>query len=84
MSTRLQVIVDEADLTRLRRVARREGLTVSAWVRRVLRDAARRSPRGDVSRKLAAIRAAAEHSFPAPDIHVMLDEIERGRAADAP
>jgi hypothetical protein len=83
MSTRLQVVVESADLTRFRRVARREGLTVSAWVRRVLRESARRSPRGDVGRKLAAIRAAANHSFPAPDIDVMLAEIELGRAGDA-
>ena len=80
MSVRLQVLLDEADLTRLRRVARKEGLTVSAWVRRVLMESAKRAPQGDVSRKLAAVRAAAKHSFPAPDIDTMLAEIERGYA----
>ena len=80
MSVRLQVLLDEADLARLRRVARKEGLTVSAWVRRVLMESAKRAPQGDVSRKLAAVRAAAKHSFPAPDIDTMLAEIERGYA----
>jgi len=78
MSVRLQVLLDEADLARLRRVARKEGLTVSAWARRVLMESAKRAPQGDVSRKLAAVRAAAKHSFPAPDIDTMLAEIERG------
>ena len=84
MSARLQVLLDEADLAKLRRTARREGLTVSAWVRRVLLDSARRSPHGDLSRKLAAVRAAAKHSFPAPDIAAMLAEIERGCLGNEP
>ena len=47
--------------------------------------AARRTvPRGDASRKLATIRAAANHSFPAPDIDQMLAEIERGYGTGTP
>ena len=33
-------------------------------------------------RKIAAVRAALEHHFPAPDIDHMLHEIDRGRSTD--
>jgi hypothetical protein len=37
----------------------------------------------DVERKLAAMRAAAEHNVaPSPDIDVMLEEIEGGYLSD--
>jgi len=36
---------------------------------------------GDMSRKLAVMRAAASHRFPTADIDQMLDEIERGYSA---
>ncbi len=46
MSKRLQVVVSDADLDEIRDAARRSNLTVSAWVRRTLRDAAGRDRRG--------------------------------------
>jgi 16S rRNA U516 pseudouridylate synthase RsuA-like enzyme len=75
---RLQVLLDEGDLEQIRRIAEREGMTVSEWVRRVLRQAGRGRASGDPARKLAAVRSAARHSFPTGDIEQMLDEIERG------
>ena len=39
MSKRLQVVFDEAEYAAVQGAAEREGLTVSAWVRRALRDA---------------------------------------------
>lgn len=78
MSARLQVVVDEAELRRYERTARSVGLTLSEWVRGVLRDAEREVGQGDVDGKLAAVRSAARHAFPAPDVEVMLAEIERG------
>jgi len=39
-------------------------------------------PERDLKKKLAAIRAAAEYQFPAPDIETMLAEIERGYLSD--
>lgn len=39
MSKRLQVVFDEAEYAAVQRAAERAGLTVSAWVRRTLRDA---------------------------------------------
>ena len=82
MSTRLQVVVDDADLERFQAAAEREGVTLSEWVRRALRGAERVTPKGDPRHKLAAIRAAARLAFPVGDVDEMLAEIERGYQQD--
>lgn len=84
MSKRLQVLFDEGELREVREAASREGIPVSEWVRRALRDARRREPRGDLDEKVRAIREAAGHSFPTADIDEMLGEIERGYLAKTP
>jgi hypothetical protein len=81
---RLQVVVDEAEMREIQRSARRERLTVSAWVRRCLREARRRQPSRDGERKLQAVREAARHSFPTADLDQMLAEIEAGYTDTAP
>jgi hypothetical protein len=78
MSQRLQVLVDEAELRRIRQLARRNNMTVAEWVRKTLREASQREPSIESDKKLKVIRAAAEHSFPVSDIDIMLGEIERG------
>jgi hypothetical protein len=78
MSTRLQVILSDAELASLKEVAAREGVTVSEWVRRSLREASRRQTTGRVDDRLTAVRVAADYTFPTADINAMLDEIERG------
>lgn len=78
MSTRLQVVVDDAELKRFRRAARRHGVNLSEWVRRALREAERSSPSASAEHKIDAIRAAQAHDFPTGDIDEMLDDIERG------
>ena len=84
MSKRLQVLLDEAELRDVREAADRQGIPVSEWVRRALRDARRREPRGDLHEKVRAIRAATGHSFPTADIDGMLGEIEQGYLAKTP
>jgi hypothetical protein len=78
MSTRLQVVLDEEELREIQQVARRQHLTVAEWVRQALRAARRQHATGDPRRKLAAVRTAAQHSFPAGEVEQMLSEIERG------
>jgi hypothetical protein len=78
MSKRLQVIFDDAELREIKQAARRHRLTVAEWVRQTLRAARRQAPGGDAKRKLAQVRAAATHSFPAGSIDRMLAEIESG------
>ncbi len=54
MSKRLQVVLSEAELEEIRDAARRNRVTVSAWVRRTLREARERELRGGA----AAVRGA--------------------------
>ncbi len=83
MSKRLQVVVADAELRDFERAARRSGLTLSEWVRQVLRGAERTRATVSPDRKLHAIRTAVRHEFPVADIDVMLTEIESGYAQDA-
>jgi hypothetical protein len=78
MSIRLQVLLSESEMEEIRRLARRERLTVGEWVRRTLREARSRRPVHEPQWKLKAVRKAAEYSFPAAELDGMLDEIERG------
>jgi hypothetical protein len=72
--------MSEAELRGYERAARAEGVSMSAWVRQALRRARQADPAASADKKLAAIRAAARHQFPAPDIDQMLAEIEHGYA----
>lgn len=72
------MLLDEVEFHEIQRVAKRNRLTVSEWVRRALRDAMKEEPMRDVTRKLDAVRLAARHEFPTADIERMLAEIERG------
>lgn len=78
MSKRLQVILDDREYQQIRRAARLQGLTLSEWVRRSLVEARSNQPSSAASKKLAVVRAAAEHEFPTADIEQMLREIEQG------
>lgn len=72
------MLLDDREFEAIQEVAAREGMTMSEWVRQLLRSARSEQPTGDRARKLAAVRDAARHRFPAPDIDQMLAEIERG------
>ena len=54
----MQVLFAEEELEEMRQCAGRQGLTLSEWVRRTLRDAVRRTPAAQADYKLEAIRAA--------------------------
>lgn len=82
MSKRLQVILNDEEFEEIRRVARRHGMTISAWVRQSLRESRRDEPRYDVERKLSAVREAVEHAYPTADVEEMLGDIERGYGAE--
>jgi hypothetical protein len=78
VSKRLQVLIPDAEMEELRKIARREHLALGEWVRRVLREARSQRPVQDPQAKLKAVRKAAEYAFPTADIEQMLAEIERG------
>lgn len=72
MSKRLQVRLPDAEMDEIRCLAQRDKMTVSAWARKVLRNACARQT------KLNAVCEATQYSFPTADIHQMLAEIEQG------
>ena len=84
MTKRLQVLLDDAELKTIQRLARRDKLTTAEWVRRRLREGAVAGSRPDTASRLAAIHAAYRQGVggAAPDIDQMLDEIERGYVSD--
>ena len=84
MSKRLQVLLDESEISEIEQIARAHHMSVAEWVRQTLRAARRREPRGDVGKKLAVIRAAARGAFPTGPIEQMLAEIERGYTEPLP
>ena len=75
---RLQVVLDAKELAEIQRHARQQRMTTAEWVRQALRAARKSEPSGDARKKLAALKAATHHSFPAPDIDQMIREIEMG------
>jgi uncharacterized membrane protein len=79
---RLQVVLDAKELAEIQRHARQQRMTTAEWVRQALRTARQTPVPVDSRKKLAAVRAAAHHAFPAPDIDQMLAEIERGYRED--
>ena len=80
MSSRLQVVMDEQELARVREDAKRHGLTVSEWVRQSLVQARRRPSGSSVEARLQAIDRALGVDGPTGEIDEMLAEIEAGRA----
>lgn len=59
-------------------MARSRHMSIAEWVRQALELARRREPVGHSGRKLAIIRAAAQHEFPVGNIEDMLSDIEKG------
>ena len=85
MTKRLQVLLDDAELRTIQRLARRDKLTTAEWVRRRLREGAA-SSRGDTASKLGAIHAAYRFTPAEPEVDIdqMLDEIEQGYLSGEP
>ncbi len=78
MTKRLQVLLDDAELREIRRLAGDRHMTTAAWVRESLRGSVEAHTRVDLEAKLAAVRRAVAHDLPTADIDSVLDDIERG------
>ena len=76
------MLLEEAEFREIRRVAKRNGMTVAEWVRQALRAARQREPTMDTLKKLETVRAAVRHEFPTGEVATMLAEIERGYAGE--
>lgn len=84
MTKRLQVLLDDEELTEIQALARRRHQTTAAWVREALRHARDTSSHPETGRKLHVIREAVSHAYPAGDIDDMLGEIEVGYRSGGP
>jgi hypothetical protein len=84
MAKRLQVIIKDPEYREIQRAARARHLSIAEWVRQALVAARQQEPTGSVTRKLEAIRRAAQYEFPAADIDQMLAEIEQGYTGGPP
>ncbi|MBC8088187.1 MAG: antitoxin [Phycisphaerae bacterium] len=84
MTTRLQVLFEDAELEDIRRFASEQRMTVAEWVRQALRQARRASVPDRGQRKLSAVREGYAGSYPTADIEQMLAEIESGYNAPLP
>jgi hypothetical protein len=78
MAKRLQVILKDPEYREIQRVARSRRMSLAEWVRQALEAARREEPAGSLTRKLEAIRRAAQHEYPAGDLDTMLAEIDAG------
>lgn len=80
MGKRLQVLIADEELTRIRHLAEQENLSVGEWVRRTLSEARSNQSLREPGQKLKALRQAAACTFPTADLDQMLSEIEKGYA----
>lgn len=78
MTSRLQVIFEDSELTEIRRFAQEQRMTVAEWVRQTLRRARQSAPGNPAQRKLLAVREGYTGNYPTADIEQMLAEIDSG------
>ena len=84
MTKRLQVLLDDDELSQIQAVARRRRQTTAAWVRDALRAARAAADYPLPETKLRAVREAAALAYPIADVDVLLAEIERGYGPEDP
>ena len=72
------MILQDPEYRDIQRAARARHMSLAEWVRQALQAARQKEPEGNITRKIEAIHAAAQHEFPSGDIDNMLAEIEAG------
>jgi hypothetical protein len=83
MTRRLQVLLEDDELSEIQALARRRRQTMAAWVREALRAARTAAEYPLPETKLRAVREAAALAYPVGDIGEVLADIERGYSLDA-
>lgn len=82
VTKRLQVLLEDDELSEIQALASRRRQTTAAWVRDALRAARTAAEYPTVEAKLRAVREAAALAYPAGEIDEMLAEVERGYAGE--
>lgn len=84
MTKRLQVLLDDDELSEIKALARRRRQTTAAWVRDALRAARTAADYPLPETRLRAVREAAALAYPIADMNELLAEIEHGYGPDHP
>jgi len=84
MMKRLQILLSEAEMERLRVTANASNVSVGEWVRRAIRRAYSESETRSAETKMLAVREAVKVYAPTADVDQMNREIERGYVSDLP
>lgn len=79
MSKRIQIPVEEAEADLLRRAARRAGLPLAEWARRLLRAGAERELGPGTRTPREALEAMFALEASVADVETMIEESLRGR-----
>jgi hypothetical protein len=79
MSKRLQIVMSDDEIEAFRRTAKRQGMTLSEWVRQAMRKVQRSQQSPSAPDKLKAIERALECDYPTGNIEEILSSIEQGR-----
>ncbi len=82
MSKRLQVVLPDDEYRAIQDAAKREGKPIARIVRDSLRRTLAEGPEVEPADRIAAVLRFARFSGPTGDIDQILEEIERGRAAE--
>lgn len=72
------MLLPDAEMEEIRKLASRKQLAVGEWVRRALRAARSQRASLEPQLKLKSVRQAAEHTFPTAGITQMLEEVGHG------
>jgi len=79
MNKRIQIPVEESEADLYRRAARRAGLPVAEWARRLLRAGAERELGAGAATPQEALEAMFALDAPVADVETMIEESLRGR-----
>jgi hypothetical protein len=78
MSKVVQVTLSDSEFQEITKLAHAQNLSITEWVRGVIRLSHQRESAIEIGRKLAVIRAAVQCDYPTGDMDCLLSDIEKG------
>ena len=81
MNKQIKISIDETQYLEIQEFARKDGMAVDEWIADAaikVKDDRRKAIEDKLRAVHETIEKASQYNFPAPDIEVMLEEIEAG------
>ena len=81
MNKKIQISIDETQYLEIQEFARKDGMAVDDWIAKAaikVKDDRRKRIEDRLRAVNETIEKASQYNIPAPDIEVMLEEIEAG------